>query len=161
MIQRKTYLFLALAAALLIAGLVVVPGSNSIAAAMPGDNFVSSIIKAPVTPDGDVAGQPTDLVINLAIDMNPDVPGRSLSDGKTIKVTFPEDFINNGLPIGRALSDCVPSTFSCNTAVLLQGWPQHPVAPPLYALSLEGTHTVVFTADIDVVPGVPVPGPGI
>jgi hypothetical protein len=138
-----------------------VPGSISVATATSGGNIVHSIIKAPVTPDGNVAGQPTDLVINLDIDMNPDVTGRSLPNGKTIKVTLPEDFINNDLPIGRALSECVPSTYSCNTAVLLQGWPQHPVAPPLYTLSMEGSHTLVFTADIDIVPGVLLPGPGI
>lgn len=161
MAQRKTYLFLTLVVALVIAGLLAVPGSISVAAAKSGDNIVHSIIKAPVTPGGDVAGEPTDLVINLDIDMNPDVAGRSLLNGKTIKVTLPEDFVNNGLPIGRAISECVPSTFSCNTAVLLQGWPQHPIAPPLYTLSLEGTHTLVYTADTDIVPGVPLPGPGI
>jgi hypothetical protein len=35
------------------------------------------------------------------------------------------------------------------------------VGAPVYSLSLEGTNTIVFTADVDVVPGLALPGPGI
>jgi hypothetical protein len=39
--------------------------------------------------------------------------------------------------------------------VLLQGWPQNPIppSPANYTLSLEGTHTIVYTAIRDLVPG--------
>ncbi len=155
--MKQGKLFLNLVLLLMIGGLFAFAVPSPAAA---GD-IVHSIIKAPVTPDGDVAGALTDLVINLDTDMDPAVPGRSLLSGRTIKVTLPDDFVNEGKPLGRALSECVPSTLECNTAVLLQGWPQHPIVPPLYELSMEGTHTLVFTALTDITPGVAFPGPGI
>ena len=155
--MSRNKFFLNLVLFLMIGGLFTFAMSSPAAA---GD-IVHSIIKAPVTHDGDVAGALTDLVINLDANMDPAVPGRSLLSGRTIKVTLPDDFVNEGKPLGRALSECVPSTRECNTAVLLQGWPQHPIVPPLYELSMEGTHTLVFTALTDITPGVPFPGPGI
>lgn len=137
--------------------------------------IVASVVPAPVTGDGNVAGAVTDIVINLDISMDPAMPGRSLAMGNTIKVTLPDAFENTGaLPLEDLFSSptCVPGNFQCNTAVLLQGWPQHPLLPrfpptppgtgaPQYSLTMQGTHTLVFTADVDVVPGLPAPGPGI
>lgn len=106
--------------------------------------IVDSIVKAPITPNGDVAGEPTDIVLNLDISFDPSVDGRTLLPGGTIKVTLPEDFDNLGLPVA-SVGVCVPSQFNCSTGVLLQGWPQDPIPPPMYTVSLEGTHTIVYT----------------
>ncbi|HKY52672.1 MAG TPA: hypothetical protein VJM08_00140 [Anaerolineales bacterium] len=139
------------------------------------DNIVSSIVKAPVVADGDIAGAATDLVINLDTSLDPAVPGRMLLAGRTIKVTLPKEFINTGsTPLQDVFSSptCVPGNLQCSTAVLLQGWPQYPILPrvppvppgtgtPRYTLSLEGANTIVFTALADVGPGSPLAGPGI
>ena len=44
--------------------------------------IVGSVVKAPISPDGDVAGAVTDFVINLAVDMDPSAPGRVLRMGE-------------------------------------------------------------------------------
>lgn len=138
-------------------------------------NIVSSIVKGPVAADGDVVSAATDLVINLTTLLNPAVPGRTLLAGRTIKVILPDQFVNTGsLPLQDVFSSptCVPGHLQCSTAVLLQGWPQHPILPrvpptppgtgtPQYTLSLEGTNTIVLTATVDLALGVPLPGPGI
>ncbi len=140
-----------------------------------GHGIVRSVTPAPVVPDGDVAGARTDFVINLAIPLDPAVSGRTLLAGRTIKVTLPKAFENTGefaLADLFSSGDCVPGNLQCNTAVMLQGWPQHPILPrfppippgtgdPQYTLSMEGSHTLVYTADVDLTPGVALPGPGI
>ncbi|MGB6363505.1 MAG: hypothetical protein WBG64_12625, partial [Thermoanaerobaculia bacterium] len=60
-------------ATILFLGLVILPGASAEA-----DNLVASVVKAPVTPDGDVAGAITDVVVNLDISPDPAVAGRSL-----------------------------------------------------------------------------------
>jgi hypothetical protein len=135
-----------------------------------GSGIVTSVRGAPVVPDGTVAGAQTDFVITLDTSLDPAVPGRELPALHTIKVTLPEGFVNTGAVPLRDLftPDCVPLNLQCSTAVLLQGWPQHPILPsfppggaPQYSLSLEGSNTLVYTADIPIVAGLPVPGPGI
>ena len=150
--------------------------SSLVEAAPPGgapgnSGIVHSVVKAPIVPDGDVAGAVTDLVINLDGSMDPSVPGRTLPKDGQIRVTFPDDFINTGLPGKTTFTPgCFPPVLECSTGVLLQGWPQHPIlpmappgssAPTFYEVSLDGTHTLVYTALVDVVPGTPAPGPGI
>ncbi|MCI0622065.1 MAG: hypothetical protein L0387_10420 [Acidobacteria bacterium] len=139
------------------------------------DNVVASIEKAPIVADGNVVSAATDLVINLNTSLDPAVPGRTLLAGRTIKVTLPDEFVNTGsLPLQDIFSSptCVPGNLQCTSAILLQGWPQHPILPrvpptppgqgtPQYSLSLEGKNTIVFTALVDVVPGAPLVGPGI
>lgn len=139
------------------------------------DNIISSVVKAPVAADGDVVDAATDLVINLDTSLDPAVPGRTLLAGHTIKVTLPDEFVNTGsLPLHDLFGSptCVPGNLQCSTAVLLQGWPQHPILPrvppappgtgaPQYSLSLEGSNIIVFTANVDLIPGVPLSGPGI
>ncbi len=145
--------------------LVLASGSAfpNIALAQAGEGIVHSVRVAPVVPDGDVAGHVTDFVINFDISMDPEVAGRGLAQGKTIKVTLPDAFVNDeSLPLAGVGTheDCVPGNLRCNTAVLLQGWPQHPVPPPKYELSYEGTNTIVFTALEDIVSNPPAE-PGI
>lgn len=123
--------------------------------------LVRSIVPAPVSPDGNVADRITDLVVNFDIPFDPRFSGRTLLKGKTIKVTLPDAFINTGtLPIQDVFTGkCKPPNLHlhCNTAVLLQGWPQRPIRPPAkkYKLSLEGKHTLVFTALEDLLPAPP------
>lgn len=138
-------------------------------------NIVISGVKAPIAADGDVVSAATDLVIDLDTSLDPAVPGRTLLAGRTIKVILPDQFVDTGrLPLQDVFSSstCVPGNLQCSTAVLLQGWPQRPILPrvppappgvgaPQYSLSLEGTNTIVFTANVDLIPGVPLSGPGI
>ena len=113
-----------------------------------------------------------DLVIDLDTSLDPGVPGRVLLAGKTIKVILPENFVNSGLMPTQdffTVPTCVPGNLQCNSAVLLQGWPQHPILPSVppgrgsarYSVSLEGMNTIVITAKEDLIPGDPLPGPGI
>ena len=51
--------------------------------------LVKSIVKAPIAPDGDVAGAVTDFVINLNVDMDPAAPGKMLRKGQAIKIKLP------------------------------------------------------------------------
>ena len=115
------------------------------------DGMVSSVIKAPIVADGDVAGALTDLVINFDTSLDPDEPGRTLLAGKTIRITFPDSFASTEVNVGPAASCESP----CNTGVLLQGWPQRPFPPiaDFYSVEMDGTHTIVFTAVQDLMPG--------
>jgi hypothetical protein len=129
--------------------------------------LVASIVKAPITPDGDVAYARTDFVINFDRSMDPDVYGRTLLAGKTIRITLPGEFINMGGPVklpGPPPDNCPPPAGTCSTGVLLQGWPQRPIppSPANYTIGLDGTHTIVYTATRDLVPGdMSLTGPGL
>ena len=138
------------------------------------EGSVVSVAKAPITPDGNVASAPTDLVIDLDTSLDPAFLGRALPAGCSVRVTLPEQFKNTGLPVQDVFTDnCAPGNLQCITGVFLQGWPQHPIlphfpVPPLgpateYALTLDGSHTLVFTAllDLDVPNPNPAPGPGL
>lgn len=135
------------------------------------EGIVDSIVKAPIVPDGNVAGKDTDLVFNLDISPDPDVPGRTLLTGNTIKIVLPEQFVQKDPPlpvtnVNRADRDdgilcsgpISGENFQCSTGVLLQGWPQHAISPAMYELSLEDPNTIVYTASQDLGPGV---DPGI
>jgi len=157
----------------LLTGLIAL--SSLCFSALASSTLISSISKAPIGPDGDVAGAITDIVIDLDTSLDPAVTGRSLLAGRTIKVTLPDQFINQQiLPVADVFSSpsCVPGNLQCSTAVLLQGWPQHPVLPaippvppgsgtPQYSLSFEEPNTLVFTANVDITPGAALSGPGI
>ena len=125
--------------------------------------IVTSIDKGPVSRDGNVQGQPTDFVITLNTSLDPNVEGRSLKAGNSIKITFPDAFDLSdlgGYPLaGVGSAGCVPGSLVCTTGVLLKGWPQNPVPPPNYVLSIED-NAIVYTAttDIDAAGGV---APGI
>lgn len=130
-------------------------GSGVVAQDAPmSEGIASSAVKAPIVPDGDVTGAPTDIVINFDTDMDPSVPGRTLLAGNTIRVTLPDAFQSSGLPADLPTA-CAAFAGECNTAVLLQGWPQRPLPPTseFYTLEMDGTHTLVFTAVQDLGPG--------
>jgi hypothetical protein len=140
--------------------------------------IVSSIEKAPVIADGDVSGQPTDFVITLTGSPDQDIPGRTLMAGKEIRVIFPPEFdlgsINPAYPLRDVPwplppvpplppAPCVPANLQCTTAVMLQGWPQHPPFPPalFHTLSIDlADNAFVFTALQDISPNPP-SSPGI
>jgi len=137
------------------------PGSAPLPPAVPLPNVVGSVAKAPIVPDGDVAGAVTDFVITLNRSLDPAVPGRSLTAGSQIRITLPDAFIDNGFDTGApGAVNCVPGP--CNLGVVLQGWPQHPIAPPAakYSLERDGTHTFVYTALEDLSPAGPL-NPGV
>jgi hypothetical protein len=76
--------------ALMLVGVAVPSSAGGRAASTGGDGIVSTVLKAPITPDGDVAGRPTDVVITLDTSLDPEVEGRTLLAGETIKVTLPD-----------------------------------------------------------------------
>ena len=142
-----------------IVALFLVP-TTTLAGSQGATGIVSEISKAPVILDGNVQGKPFDMVITLDTSLDPNVPGRSLAAGGTIKVIFPPafDLSNlNAYPLAGAASgpSCTPGNLLCTTAVLLQGWPQNPVPPPPnYALSIDG-NSFIYTALQDIVPNSP------
>jgi hypothetical protein len=107
-------------------GLAMVPAQAS--------GLVKSIVKAPISPNGDVAGAVTDFVINLNVDMDPAAPGKMLRKGQAIKIKLPAAIKPKAVgefPVRDLFSapDCKPGLIKCSTGVLLHGWPQHPILP--------------------------------
>lgn len=141
--------------------------------AQSASGIVGAIIKAPIAPDGDVAGAVTDFAISLAIDMDPAKPGKVLRAGESIKIQMPTEFeLANAkiFPVRDLFSakDCVPGLLKCTAGILLHGWPQHPILPSFppgkkqqYTFTHDAvTNTIIYTAMVDI-DKVPLPGPGI
>jgi hypothetical protein len=162
-----------LTSTLAISGSVILALFISTDMAQSGSGIVSSVIKAPVAPDGDVAGAATDFVINLSVNMDPAVPGRVLRKGESIRIKLPPGFTfakQKNHPIKDVLGapDCKPGLLKCSTGVLLQGWPQNPILPSFppgktqqYSLSFDSSsNTLIYSAKKDI-DGIPFPGPGI
>jgi hypothetical protein len=134
------------------------------------EGIVESVTNAPVVPDGTSAGAITDFVINLDSDMNPAVAGRTLRAGKTIRVSLPAAFRRDpAVPFRTLFSDpsCVPLNIQCNTAFLLQGWPQHPVGfppsnmPNLWTVGFDPASNTIIIRALQDLPVNPPPEPGI
>ncbi|MGR9052081.1 MAG: hypothetical protein ACU84J_05480 [Gammaproteobacteria bacterium] len=120
-----------------------------------GSELVKSIDKAPVANDGLVTGQFTDMVITLSPSLDPAVAGFDLHSGDKIIIKLPALFDNTGKPVRSIGPGCappllIPVAADCSTGVLLQGWPQHPIAPPNYTVGLEAENTISFTMNTDV-----------
>lgn len=140
--------------------------------------IVESIGKSSIIADGNVSGEPTDILITLDRSLDPSVNGRSLAAGDEIRVIFPPEFDLSNLDPGYPLRDvpwplppvpplppmpCVPGNLQCSTAVILHGWPQQPFFPPAlhHVLSVEPVdNALVFTALQDLEPAGPTE-PGI
>ena len=143
------------------------------AGAAAADGLVGSIVKAPITPNGDVAGAPTDLTINLGIDPDPAVPGLSMKEGWTIEVALPEEFVfadREGHPVMDlfASPDCSFQRLACSTALLLHGWPQHPILPSFppgersaYEIRHDPERNSIALTAVRSLDDAPLPGPGI
>jgi hypothetical protein len=117
------------------------------ASATTAGNLQIDIVQAPITPDGTVANEITDFVLTF-VDRDPAVDGISLLAGGTVTATLPDDFVNttNGDP---------------NTAIVLQGWPQSPPAPPPafpWVTTVSG-NAVTATLTSDFLVGASGPGP--
>jgi hypothetical protein len=74
------------------------------------------VAPAPITSEGNVGGQPTDLVFILVKDADLTVPGIALARGERLMVVLPKDFV-------RDRSDQVREDSDFNL-VLTRGWPQ-------------------------------------
>lgn len=128
-----------------------------------GNGFVQSIDKAPVANDGTVTGSYTDIVVTLSPSLDPKVEGFDLHAGDTIKIKLDKLFLNSGKPVRSIGLGCAPlflPAANCSTGVLLQGWPQHPIAPPNYSISLAASNTIMFAMNSDV-PANPPSAPGL
>lgn len=127
---------------------------------------VVSIVKAPITGDGNVAGASTDFVVNFDVSFHPSVPGYTLMEGNSVSITLPEGFTYSGeLPIAGVGSGetCTPANLQCTTGVFVQGWPQRPIGPPAATYEFaydESTNTISYTALTDMIPNPP-EAPGI
>ena len=117
------------------------------------------VSKAPTSAEGYAQGQPTDVVFDLGMSLDPAVPGRTLKAGDSIRITLPEEFSSSGLP-ADVPSACDVAGGACNTGFLLQGWPDgyFPTTEDYYTLEMEGTHTFVFRAVQDLGPSAGAPG---
>ena len=117
------------------------------------------VSKAYTSDEGYSVGQPTDVVFDLGMDLDPSVPGRTLKAGDSIRITLPEEFTNNGLP-AAAPSECDVAGGECNTVFLLQGWPDSyfPTTDESYSVEMDGSHTFVITAATDLGPSAGAPG---
>lgn len=168
--KHSVWMMLGCSAALLTLG----SGSTALAGQPGATGIVASIEKAPVVADGDVTGKPFDYVINLDGSQDPQVLGRGIAAGGTIKVFLPPEFDLGSIdtenypvatppvpfPPVPPLPDkpCIPGNLQCTTAVILRGWPQHPLFPPVlfHVLSIDlAENALVFTAarNIGLVPG--------
>lgn len=143
------------------------------ASAQSSSGIVHSIVKAPVSPNGDVAGAATDIVINLAVNMDPSAPGKALHAGQSIRITLPDGFTlfdGENYPVRNLFSaaDCKGGLLKCSTGVLLHGWPQHPILPSFppgkgaqFSLTFDpSSNTVIYAAEKDLMEA-KFPGPGI
>lgn len=115
--------------------------------------------KAHTSEDGYAPGEPTDIVLDLGMDLDPSVPGRTLKAGDSIRITLPDAFTSSGLP-AAAPSACDVAAGACNTGFLLQGWPDSylPTTEDHYTVEMDGSHTFVFTATQDLAPSASAPG---
>lgn len=141
--QRSATLPLTLAAALL--GLCV---TDAGADQKGATGIIASIVKAPVVADGDVTGKPFDYVIDLDGSLDPQVLGRGIAVNGEIRIYFPPEIDlstidEEGYPVATPpvplppvppLPDrpCIPGNLQCTTAVILRGWPQDPLFPPVF-----------------------------
>lgn len=126
------------------------------------DRLRIQIDKAPVTPDGTTVGAVTDIVIGFR-PIDPDVPGIGLRAGGTLSVRLPPQLVDTGtLPFAdfATPSRAPPLVEGCNTALVLQGWPQSP-KPPFPSVSWDpATSTITATMAADWLPDGPdAPGP--
>ena len=160
-------------AAAMTVSFFLISASSAFAGNSGAAGIVAAIEKAPVIADGDVTGKGADFVITLAGSQDPAVPGRGMLAGQLIKVFLPDDFDLENLDPAFPLADvptpfpptpplppmpCLPANLQCTTAVILSGWPQEPLFPPVlfHTLSIDpDENSFVFTAAQDIVPNSP------
>ncbi len=99
---------------------------------------------APITFDGNVAGQATDYVFVLVPDANPATPGLAMRAGESLRLAMPAAFKRNPASAISADTDF--------NLVLTKGWPQGSVRlAGQYRIGFdERTHTLTVTATQDI-----------
>ena len=130
--------------------------------------IIASIDNAPVVSNGDVTGAPTDYLITLDGSLDPNVAGRSLLTGRTIKIFMPPEFDLSNIDPAYPLNDvpfpfppvpplpeqpCLPGNLQCSTVIVLRGWPQDPLFPPVLFTKLSVDpidNALVVTAQQDI-----------
>ncbi|MDE2396720.1 MAG: hypothetical protein KGM91_14890 [Burkholderiales bacterium] len=108
---------------------------------------------SPVSFDGNVAGQPTNMVFVLNPDSSPATPGFGMQAGDTLRLTLPERFRRNPRAPISADTD--------RNLVLTKGWPQRDVhlAGQYRVAYDEAGHSMVVTASRDIgIDGANAPG---
>jgi len=63
-----------------------------------GPDILGLGAKAPIIQDGDVAGQPSELVVNLDLSMDLRVAGRGLAKARATRITLPGAIVPDGRP---------------------------------------------------------------
>jgi hypothetical protein len=109
---------------------------------------------APITFDGNVAGQATDYVFVLVPDANPATPGLAMRAGESLRLAMPAAFKRNPASAISADTDF--------NLVLTKGWPQGSVRlAGQYRIGFDDkTHTLTVTALQDIATaGVNAPSP--
>jgi hypothetical protein len=162
----------------LVAALLILPPATALASEDGSSGIVASVQRAWVTSNGDVSGEPALWTIELNGSIDPDVPGRSLMAGHQIRVIFPPEFDLGDIAPTHPVADvptpfppipplppqpCVPNNLQCTTGILLQGWPEHPLFPPVlyHSVSVDvADNAFVYTAVQDILPNPPA-NPGI
>ena len=124
-----------------------------------GGHLVASI--AP-SPDGAVTGDVSDFVINLSGSVDPTVPGRTLLEGRHVRITLPKGFTRAPSPPGCPLPPARTLLGACNDVLLLSGSPLNPILPfaSVAAEYDQATRTITLTATRDIVANPPA-APGI
>lgn len=153
--------------------LVIFPILLLVTAPTFGNDLSIRAIQAFVVGDGTVVGEKTDFVVDLGQSPNPAIGGIGLPANSKITLVLAPEFVNqNTKAFLRPIIDppCVPfpavmiDPLDCNTLAFPQGWPQAPVAPPLFSsVSYDSTRNAV-TATVgatDIVPFTAPVGPGI
>lgn len=99
---------------------------------------------APITFDGNVAGQATDYVFMLVSDVNPTVRGLAMGAGESLQIALPVAFKRNTATMLNAETDA--------NLVLTKGWPQGGVQlAGQYRVGYnEKSNTVTVTASRDI-----------
>lgn len=105
------------------------------------------IAPAPVTFDGNVAGQATDVVFVLVPDANPTMPGLVLRAGEVLQLALPTAFRRNAAVAVSADTD--------QNLVLTKGWPQGAVRlADQYRVGFDqAAHVLKVAALVDVTAG--------
>ena len=92
---------------MLIATMFLVQPTLGVASGPSSSGIVGSIVKAPISPDGDVAGARAGFVINLAADMDPSMPGTDTnSDEKAGLIRHLCALANHARAIPRYSAEC-------------------------------------------------------
>lgn len=136
---NKTFRLCTIAAAVTITVTV-----TACATATPPVQRALMTAPAPITFDGNVAGQATDIVFMLVADANPATPGLALRSGESLRLVLPAAFKRNATVTISPDKDV--------NLVLTKGWPQGAVKlADQYRVSYdEAANAMVVTALHDV-----------